>query len=245
MRLLVPAICLLLSACAAPPQAALEQLLPADAVLLGEQHDAPDHQRWHRDAVQTVAARGALVALALEMAEEGSSTSGLPRGADEATVRAALGWNEDAWPWNAYGPAVMAAVRAGVPVVGANLPRAQMRGAMADTQLDALLPPEAFERQRQAMAEGHCGLLPEPQLTPMARIQVARDRAMARTVAGAARPGQTVLLIAGAGHVDTALGVPRHLPATLASRSLEWPRQAPRKDYCAELRQRMAPARPQ
>jgi uncharacterized iron-regulated protein len=245
MRLLLPAICLLLSACASSPMASLDKLLPADAVLLGEQHDAQDHQRWHHDAVQALASRGALAALALEMAEQGTSTAGLPRDADEAAVRAALRWNDEAWPWKAYGPAVMAALKSGVPVLGANLPRDQMRASMADAQLDTLLKPEAFEQQRKTMGEGHCGLLPESQLVPMARIQVARDRAMARTVAQAARAGRTVLLVAGAGHVDTSLGVPQHLPPTLASRSLEWPKRPPQKDYCAELRQRMTPAKNQ
>lgn len=243
MRLLLPAICLLISACATAPSASLDALLPADAVLLGEQHDAEQHQEAHLAAVQSLASRGMLAALALEMAEQGVTTSGLPRDADDAAVRAALRWNEEAWPWKAYGPAAMAAVKAGVPVLGANLPRARMRASMADTQLDTLLKPDAFEQQRKTMADGHCGLLPESQLVPMARIQVARDRAMAQTVAGAARPGQTVLLVAGAGHVDTALGVPQHLPPTLKSRSLEWPKQPPKKDYCAELRQRMPPAK--
>jgi hypothetical protein len=46
----------------------------------------------------------------------------------------------------------------------------------------------------------------------MTRIQVGRDRAMAQAIVKAKRPGQTVLLIAGAGHVVRALGVPQHLP---------------------------------
>jgi uncharacterized iron-regulated protein len=241
MRLLLIASCLVLSACAAPPPG-LQAHLPADALLIGEQHDAPAHQQLHRDAVRSLAARGALAALALEMAEQGASTAALPAAAPESAVRTALRWNDEAWPWHAYGPAVMAAVRAGVPVLGANLPRDQMRAAMADDALEPLLGAEAFARQREAMGEGHCGLLPPSQLAPMARIQVARDRAMAATVAAAQRPGKTVVLLAGAGHVDAALGVPRHLPASMTVRSLEWPKQPPQKDYCAELRQRMAPA---
>ena len=43
--------------------------------------------------------------------------------------------------------------------------------------------------------------------------QIARDRAMAQTLQQAARPGKTVVLLAGSGHVDPRLGVPRHLPA--------------------------------
>ena len=232
--------CVLLAACAAAP-AGLDPLLPADALLLGEQHDASSHQRSHLHAVQRLAAKGVLAALALEMAEQGTSTSGLAPEADEAAVRAGLRWNEQAWPWSAYGPAVMAAVRAGVTVHGANLPRERMRAAMGDTQLDTLLEVAALQAQRDAIRAGHCGLLPDTQLAPMARIQIARDQAMARTVAQLVQPGKTVLLLAGAGHVDEALGIPRHLPSTLRSRSLRWPAEPPVKDYCAELRRQMAP----
>ena len=117
-------LALALAACAAPPEAAPPRV---DALLLGERHDVADHQRRHRDAVVQLAAQQRLAALALEMAEHGTTTAGLERGASEAAVRAALGWDERAWPWAAYAPAVMAAVRAGAPVLGANLPRARMR----------------------------------------------------------------------------------------------------------------------
>lgn len=229
----------LLAACTTlPPGLANEP--PVDALLLGEQHDDARHQAWHRDAVRALASRGQLAALALEMAERGTGTDGLGADAGEDAVRAALRWNDEAWPWPAYGPAVMAAVRAGVPVRGANLPRAQMRAAMADTGLDGLLPVPALEQQREAVRQGHCDLLPPAQITPMTRIQIARDRSMANAVAEAAKPGQTVVLVAGAGHVDGQLGVPLHLPAYLSVRPLAWPAAAaPPRDYCAGLREQL------
>ena len=116
----------------------LRQLLPADIILLGEQHDAADHQQVHRIVVEALAARNSLAALALEMASQGHSTAGLAGNATEDAVRQALQWNNEGWPWSAYGPAVMAAVRAGVPVMGANLPAAQLRNAMADTLAKAV-----------------------------------------------------------------------------------------------------------
>ena len=91
-------------------------------------------------------------------------------------MQAALGWSEALWPWQNYGPVAMAAVRAGVPVLGGNLPRRQLRTAQTDTSLEALLGPAALERQRQAVRDGHCGLLPESRVPGMARIQVARDQ---------------------------------------------------------------------
>lgn len=265
IRLFMPRLFTLLSAaaltagCASGTRTDTEQrlaaLLPADAILLGEQHDAPDHQRVQREVVQALAARGQLAALALEMAEQGHDTSGLPSDASEAQVRNALQWNDAAWPWHAYGPAVMAAVRAGVTVLGANLPRAQMRARMADAQLDTLLPGPALKAQQQAIRLGHCGMLPENQITPMTRVQIARDLVMAQTLRAAAQPGRTVLLLAGRGHVDRSLGIPRHLPRefqiksigigedkafhasnSVASFDLAWP-AAPGLDidYCAQF----------
>ena len=195
-------------------------LLPADAILLGEQHDAPDHQRIHREVIQSLAAQGQLAAVAIEMAEQGHGSAALSRDADAAQVQAALQWDDSGWPWVAYGPAVMAAVHAGVPVLGANLPRAQMREAMANPLLDAQLPGPALKAQQQAIRLGHCGLLPESQIAPMTRIQIARDMAMAQTIQAAAVPGKTVVLLAGTGHVDRSLGVPQHLPENLVSKAV-------------------------
>ena len=246
-------------------QARLATLLPADALLLGEQHDAPAHQQLQRQTVQWLAARGALAALALEMAEQGRSTAGLPRDASEADVQHALAWRDAGWPWQTYRLVVMAAVRAGVPVLGANLPAARQREAMRDAALDARLPPAALAEQQQRVRDGHCGLLPESQIGPMTRVQIARDIAMADTVRAARQPGRTVLLVAGNGHVHRALGVPLHLPPDLTTKVLSaqsgqaqaaidsevtdtlpahtsgadllWPTPpVPPRDYCAELR---------
>ncbi len=257
---------LLLSGCAQPPPAApvprlLDRLLPTQALLLGEQHDAAEHQALQRDVVQALAARGQLGALVIEMAEQGRDTTGLAPGASEAQVREALGWTGEGggWPWAAYGPVVMAAVRAGAPVRGGNLPRARMREAMGDATLDTLVDPGALQRQRAAIRDGHCGLLPEAQIGPMARIQIARDRAMAQALAASAAQagaGRTVVLVAGNGHVRRDLGVPRHLPAGLryrivmaqaggntpasASADTTWPTPAlPPRDHCAELRRQL------
>ena len=200
---------------ASPTSGRLQALGSTDLLLLGEQHDASEHQQIHAEVVHILAQQDRLAALALEMADADNSTTGLPRDASEGAVQKALQWNDKGWPWQHYGPAVMAAVRAGVPVLGANLPRARMREAMADVSLDARLPPPALLAQQDAIRTGHCKLLPENQIVPMARIQIAKDMRMARTLEQAAQPGKVVLLLAGAGHVDRSLGVPQHLPTAL------------------------------
>jgi uncharacterized iron-regulated protein len=270
-RIAQASLCLLLlalSACSSPPPhtpinstpdlklTQLRQLLPADALLLGEQHDAPEHQRIHQQVVQALAAQGQLAALVLEMANQGGSTRGLSPQASEADIQTALRWDGRAWPWAAYGPAVLSAVRAGVPVLGANLPRDALRATMRDASLDQRLPSAALAEQQQRIRSGHCDLLPESQIAPMTRMQIARDRAMAQTITEAAQSGRTVLLLAGHGHVAPALGVPKHLPPgfkaktvllqatqgdaateSVANFNLVWPTgPIPPRDYCAEFK---------
>ena len=228
----------LLAGCAAAPLSAPDTT-GVDALLLGEQHDARAHPGLHEHWVAGLARQGTLAAVALEMADRGTSTGGLPPQASETQVQQALHWDAQGWPWERYRPAIMAAVRAGVPVLGANLPRGQQREAMQDKSLDRLLPGPALKAQQQAVRLGHCELLPESQIAPMTRIQIARDRSMAQTIAAAVVPGKTVVLLAGAGHVEPDVGVPRHLPATVQARSMELPREETGKDYCEELRKEM------
>ena len=189
---------------------------PPHILLLGEQHDAPEHQQWQRQTVAQWAASGQLAAVVLEMADAEHSTQAVDKSVDESAVQQALAWNDKAWPWQAYGPVVMAAVRAGVPVLGGNLPRAQMKQTMGESRYDSHLPADGWQAQLDAIKEGHCGLLPESQFAPMARIQLARDESMAKVTAAAVQqqtqPDQAVLLVAGRGHVRSDVGVPTWLP---------------------------------
>ncbi|MDP3795604.1 MAG: ChaN family lipoprotein [Polaromonas sp.] len=239
---------------AAATAARLDALLPIDALLIGEQHDAAEHQQIAQQVIARLAARGLLGALVLEMADAGVSTAALQPSASEEQARHALKWNDKAWPWTAYGPAVMTAVRAGVPVLGANLPRAQMQGSMDDSKLDVQLPGPALKAQQQLIRISHCNLLPESQITPMTRVQIARDISMAHTLSQAALPGKVVVLLAGSGHVDRHLGVPQHLPAEFKVSAVRlragnatpekadafdsvWGTPAlPATDYCASLK---------
>lgn len=228
--------------------------LPA-VLLLGEQHDAPQHQQWERDTVQTLARQGRLAAVVLEMAHSSQDTRALAPNPSEIEVQAALKWDAAGWPWARYAPVVMAAVQAGVPVYGGNLARNAMRDVMQQTHWEQHLDSTAWERQREAIRTGHCDLLPESQLTPMARIQLAKDERLAQNAKALLQPGKTVLIIAGRGHVLRGVGVPTWLPPhintgvavaqaegaepTLPS-DRDWLVHTPAvaaKDHCASLRQ--------
>ena len=234
-----------------------------EVLLMGEQHDQPDHQLQIAAEVQRLSDQGRLSALILEMVESGRDTTQLFRASSEADVRLALDWDDRGWPWSTYGPAVMVAVRAGVPVLGANLPRSRMRATMADAALDTQLPERVRSVIAKAVEDGHCGMLKAEQLPAMVRVQIARDRRMAetavlaRTKAGA---GQVVLLHAGEQHVARDRGVPLHLdllgvPAgqmhavAFGEGDLPVDERRPAQrvetpDHCAEFRTRMQGTQP-
>ena len=240
--------------------ARIDPLLPAEVLLLGEQHDAAQHQQIEQQVIALLASRGVLAGLVLEMADTGASTASLKPSSTEQQVKSALKWNDRSWPWQAYSPAVMTAVRAGVPVLGANLPPPLMQPSMADGKLDRQLPGPALKAQQQLIRIGHCNLLPESQITPMTRIQIARDISMANTLAQLVLPGKVVVLLSGSGHADRNLGVPQHLPAGISYKSIRlrtggdtpdagerdpafdavWPTPAIAEvDYCEKFKQQM------
>ena len=235
----------------------LDPLLPTEVLLLGEQHDAVQHQQIEQQVIALLAARGLLAAVALEMADAGVSTANLKPSSTEQQVKSALKWHDKSWPWETYGPAVMTAVRAGVLVLGANLPRAQMQGSMADSKLDGQLPGPALKAQQQLIRIGHCNLLPESQITPMTRIQIAKDISMANVLSQTVLPGKTVVMLSGSGHADRKLGIPQHLGSSISIKAVRllagqvdaesadqfdgiWTTPVvPEKDYCADFKKQM------
>lgn len=240
-------------------RAQVRALPSAELILLGEQHDAPEHQDLARLSVEVLASKQALAALVLEMADAGVSTEGMPTNASEAAVRERLRWNEAGWPWSRYGPVVMQTVRAGIPVAGSNLPFSGMAAVMKDDAWDSKVPSAVLAGHRERMIQGHCGLLPESQVPAMARIQIARDERMAQTASMWMRSGKSVLLLAGAEHVKKDRGIPLLLDAKSKGKlavvwiqagtavnkdsalaDLDWQTPpVPYKDYCADMKKSM------
>ena len=198
------------------PATLLADCAHATLCLLGEQHDHPDHHAVQAWIIQALAQRRQLAALALEMADAGWRFGG-PAQATDAEVRDRLHWDDAGWPWRLYAAPVMAAVRAGVPVVGVNLPRCDVRAAMQQPRWDDSVPPAVRRRLQDDVADSHCGLLPAAQLPAMTRVQLARDDSMAAHSLALAQPGKTVVLLTGSVHADRTLGVALHLPAHAAA----------------------------
>ena len=196
-------------------------------VLLGEVHDNAAQHALRAAALRQLVAQGARPAIAFEQfdtdrqADIDRARRERPRDADYLIAQA-KGARDD-WRWDSYRPFVALALDYDLPIVAANLSRDKAMKVAIDgwpalfdpatrneLGLDAL--PANFRRQHEeAIASGHCNLLPADALPAQARAQMARDLIMAQSI----RPYLTrgVVLLAGNGHVRRDIGVPFWLTA--------------------------------
>lgn len=239
----------------------VERLVVAPRVLVGEQHDNPDHhalQLWLLQALEQKRAQGSLLMEMInpdQQAKVDQARGQVQAGQAPGDLFAALAWQKN-WEWSMYGPIVRHALAQPYPLLSANLDRSEimriykerpsLQGALSTT-------PAVQAPLLEQIRESHCGLLPESQLPSMLAVQQQRDRRMAERLLAAPQPA---LLFAGAFHVRRDLGVPLHLadlgagqgnlivvlaevgkvvPADTAD--FVWYTPAlPDKDHCAEMR---------
>jgi len=212
-----------------------DALARADLVLIGERHDHPDHHALQARILEALVARGRRPAVAFEMldGDDAQAVAAATQGGGDVPTRAAalrvgVAWDESGWPdWALYAPVFEAALAAGLPIVAANLTRAELhalghggaaalpagrRGALG---LDAPADPEERHALAEQIREAHCGHAPEAMLDRMVDVQRAWNAQLARALADPARAAPegagAAVLIAGNEHVRRDRGAPRWL----------------------------------
>jgi uncharacterized iron-regulated protein len=217
---------------AADPVALADAMRGHPVVLLGEVHDNAAQHALRADALGRLVALGGRPAIAFEQldrerqADVDRARRERPR--DAAWLIAQAG--AKGWDWALYEPFVRLALEHDLPIVAANLSRADASrviregfGAAFDAPARATLgldavPPELLAGHEREVDLGHCGAMPAAMLAPMARAQIARDAALAQAIAPHA--GRGVVLLTGNGHARRDLGVPRWLPGPMRDRAL-------------------------
>lgn len=231
-RLLLALGTQLLSACAARGSPVL--VLKGPGVLLGEVHDNVAGHALRLAAFDAWLSAGARPALVMEMFDRGDQPAidhlrvqeqGRPGPDAPGFVKAVLAArpapaDRSGWDWRFYTPFVERALSHGLPLVAANVGRAEARAVMQDGLaahgFDADVPADLLEGHARSIEASHCGQVVAPLARRMALAQVARDQQMAGAVQ--AHIARAVLLLAGNGHVRTDRGVPRWLSAHTRAR---------------------------
>ena len=192
------------------------RLAVAERVLLGEQHDNPDHhalELWLLRALEQQRSQGSLLLEMLSSAQQPlleQTAKQLKDGLAEEQVPEVLQWS-GSWPWKLYGPIVLHGLRQDYPLQAANLDRSEILDIYRQQpvlQGQASTAPAVREPLLAQIRESHCNKLPESQLPAMLAVQQQRDRRMAQRLLAAPQP---TLLLAGSFHVRRDLGIPLHL----------------------------------
>jgi uncharacterized iron-regulated protein len=186
--------------------------------LLGEIHDNPNAHSLRLELVMQLIAQRQKPVVAMEQFDRENQPAldlALARCPDVDCVLAQVGG--PGWDWRFYKPLVQLALDQKITLLAANLSNADVRKVMtqgfaavyspqaiAEYQLHQL-PKQLLSVQRKSIQEGHCNMLPAQAIGPMVQGQIARDVWMARVVQGVKT--QTVILIAGNGHVRKDAGV--------------------------------------
>lgn len=198
------------------PQRLVERLARASRVVVGEQHDNPDHHALQLWLSRELAAQRPQGSVLLEMLNPSQQTrvdqvrAETRAGRPPLDAIRALAW-QPGWDWAMYGALVRYQLRQPYPLLAANLDREEiMRIYQQRPALQGQASTAAAVQQRlqRDIRESHCGLLPESQVPAMLAVQQQRDRRMAEALLAAPRPS---LLLAGAFHARKDLGVPLHL----------------------------------
>ncbi|MDZ4255385.1 MAG: ChaN family lipoprotein [Sulfuritalea sp.] len=197
----------------------LRRAAKAEALLLGETHDNPEHHRLQLRILQTRLAAGARPALLMEQFDNDQQAAiddARKAGKDLAPLMRG-------WDWALYRPLVALADSTRIPLQAANLPRGATRPIVRDGyatlavgEVPRLALDAVWDDARQAYMAGlieasHCGHV-SPQLRDgLVRAQRLRDATLADSALDQIDRG--VVFILGRGHARRDVGVPRYLEA--------------------------------
>jgi uncharacterized iron-regulated protein len=215
-----------LAACAhtaAVPAATAERLTVAlrarSNVLLGEVHDNAAQHALRAAALRALLESGARPALLMEqfdrerqvdldrvLAKPGIDADAVIDAAGVRPARSGQGWD-----WALYRPYLALAIEYRLRVIAANVSRADTRRVVSEGLQAMGFAPEVPADVRATLArsivDSHCGVLSATDADRLVAAQVARDQFMARMIVAAGT--QSVVLLAGNGHVRSDVGVPR------------------------------------
>lgn len=197
----------------------LRRATHAEALLLGETHDNPEHHRLQAHILQIRLAAGARPALLMEqfdLDQQGAIDEARRSGKDLAPEMRG-------WSWPLYAPLVALADAAGIPLRAANLPRSATRpivregyATLAAGELPRLALDSVWNDARQAymvrvIDRSHCGKITPELRNGLIRAQRLRDATLADAALGQIDKG--VVFILGRGHARRDVGVPLYIEA--------------------------------
>ncbi len=202
-----------------------QSLMQADIILLGEQHDNPDHHKLQAQIVEMLGQAGVLGAVVFEQVnwDQQVIVSNLSN-RNLHQLETQLNWAKSGWPsFKFYEPIFTTATRFRAPIIAGNISSEKSKavykeGYHAVFSLDEQkllgltkeLDGPAMTALKKEVFEGHCQMIPEDHVSAMVPIQRARDAAMALAWHKHHKTGKAIFIV-GSGHARKDFGLPWYL----------------------------------
>ncbi len=215
----------------------MKSVSSADFVLLGEQHNLPNHHRWQTQMLATLLAQEGKIAIGLEMLPQSSQQSLDAWVSGELTLEEFITQSEwyDTWGFDIelYKTILHFARDNRVPLFALNVPRELISGVSANgwengsTGFEAYIskPSPASERYKKDLVEifaQHDGSN-EKQIEHFVEAQLVWDRAFAEGLVRAKeKTSRLVVGIIGSGHLTYGYGVEHQLKSLGKYQTTTW-----------------------
>lgn len=204
-------------------QLLVKKITETNFVLLGENHDNPDHHILQAWMIEEIASSGRKPDVVFEMiprrlAHEANSYD-LQKDPQLEDFAKRLEWEKRGWySWEIYKPVGLATAQYGLRMLAGNISRKKVLGlyrnktALSTDEQNRFAIDQPFSHAHQSslneeLIASHCGMIGKKALPAMTRIQRAKDGSMADALLNA-RSQDGAILIAGNGHVRKDRGVP-------------------------------------
>ncbi|MCO4320386.1 ChaN family lipoprotein [Aliidiomarina quisquiliarum] len=193
-------------------------------LMVGEQHDHPDHHQMETFLTYFLAGQGILGHVVMEMVSPTQrraiyQTNYFKRAAEDLTATK-LNWPSDDWPWVRYEQQVKAAMRLSKGLKSGSLTQVQKESLQAFGDALALYSTDHLQYLTDQVETSHCGPFSAEETIQMVNMQIAEDQVMAQQMIAYALPDKVGLLIAGSGHVRADYGAPLWLADDVPVRTL-------------------------
>ncbi len=205
--------------------AAIDAMLEADVILLGELHDNPHHHAVQAQVIDLIGQKSQLGSVVFEQVngDQQAILSAL-NSRTLGDLAQNLAWESSGWPaFELYKPLFERALRYRVQLIAGNIAAEKSKAIyrqgyavvfqedeIARLGLKEELEPKAQEALEQEIFEGHCKMLPLDHAKTMVPIQRARDAAMALAWYRLHKGGKSIFIV-GAGHARKDFGIPWYL----------------------------------
>jgi uncharacterized iron-regulated protein len=209
------------------------ELVKSRVVLIGESHTDIDQKRFHAALFEAMADLKPELALGMEFflrSDQATLDAWISGEIDDSELLRATEWyDRGSYRFDYYRPVMEAARTRGLRVVGLNVPREILR-AVNRGGLESLTDEQQAEvgdiatdgsAEHRYLVSRYFGetvaLMPAGWFDNMYSAQCLWDVVMARSILSELRPGETMVVIVGSGHVAYGLGISRRIQDELAA----------------------------